>query len=108
MLNDGDDFGRVGDKEDRPQDGPLRHAGGDWYSLWGDSVVPHELTASREVWLDPLNDPSPDTVVVRKAIEWNAMVDCVERGAEVEKAEKSDGSCICRLINVGHQSINQS
>ena len=87
VPNDGDDCSRVRDKEDRPQDGPLRHTGGDWYSPRSGSVEPHELTASRQIGFDPLDGQSPNPVVVPKSIKEDAMVDRVERGTEVEKAE---------------------
>ena len=42
----------------------------------------------------------PIPVVVPKSIKEDAMVDRVERGTEVEKAEQGDGTRVCRLVDL--------
>ena len=69
VLNDVDDPRGIGYEEDRAQHGALRDTGSDCHCLGGSSVEPDELSAAREVGLNPLNDSSCDAGFVYEPLE---------------------------------------
>ena len=75
MLNNADDLCRISDKEDHC------HCPG------SKAVEPDELSAAREVGLNPLSDSSGDAVVVLEPTEQDLVVDHVECDAEVKQAK---------------------
>ena len=83
-LDDVDDFRGISSKQDRTEDGTLRDTGSDCHCPGSSTVEPDELSAAREVGLNPLDDSSCDAIVVFEPIEKDLVVDRVERGAEVE------------------------
>ena len=79
-FDDADDLRGISNKQDRTKDGTLRDTGSDCHCPGSSAVEPDELSAAREVWLDPLDDPSRDAKIVSELIEKDLVVDRVERG----------------------------
>ena len=86
-FDDADDLRGISNKQDRTKDGTLRDTGSDCHCPGSSAVEPDELSAAREVGLDPLDDSSRDAEIVSEPIEKDLVVDRVERGAEVEQTK---------------------
>ena len=69
MLNDVEDPGGIGYEEDRSEHGALRDTGSDCHCPGGSSVEPDELSAAREVGLNPLDDSSGDALFMYEPLE---------------------------------------